>query len=104
MDADVEEIITATPCIIADGTKLILPHTSQSPAVKEILVTSVAVAEGMLTPGDEATEELTYSPTEPAAALSLVVVPIIPLVELNVILGTLLIALPVTRKVPEVDG
>lgn len=60
------------------------PETSQSPAVSEIDVTFAAVAVVKLTADACRTVLLITSPTLPAAALSLVVVPIIPEVELNV--------------------
>jgi hypothetical protein len=55
------------------------PHTSQSPAVSEIEVTLAGVLLVKVIPGVVTVEEMN-SPTAPAAALLLVVVPTMPAV------------------------
>src|SRR6185503_8783595 len=75
-----------TPSLVGQ-LMVVLPQTSQSPAVSEILVTLVAVASAKLTAEADAITLETNSPTLPAATLSLVVVPTMPpVVGLKVIL------------------
>lgn len=74
-------IITVVPA----GKKLTCPHTSQSPAVREIEVTLAAVAVVRETAEPLATEAVRTSPTLPAFALSAAVVPLMPLVVEGVI-------------------
>ena len=64
--------------VVDAGTKVILPQTSQSPAVKLIDVRLVAVVVEIDVEDAKATVLDTYSPTSPAVTLSLVVVPTIP--------------------------
>jgi hypothetical protein len=59
---------------------VIFPNTSQSPAVSEIDVTFATVPVVKETALASGITELIYSPTIPDEALSLVVVPTIPLV------------------------
>src|SRR4051812_27682236 len=68
-----------------------LPETSQSPAVKLMLVILVPVAVVKLTALPEATNDETYAPMLPAAASSFVVVPMIPVEN---------VALPSNLEVP----
>jgi hypothetical protein len=56
------------------GLNITLPVTSQSPAVREILVTFAAALADRLTP---VTLEVTYSPTLPAVALLALLTPTI---------------------------
>ena len=78
------------------------PHRSQSPAVKEILVTLVKVAEVIATA--RTSLEIT-SPTFPAPVLSFVVVPTMPpVVGLNVILVAVAAPNVGVMKVGEVEN
>src|SRR5207248_8791110 len=73
-------LIPALRAVTVDvvSLKLTLPSTSQSPAVRLILVTLAAVAVVRLTALPLATRLETNSPILPAAALSFVVVPMMP--------------------------
>jgi len=83
--AEVVLIQTSAAAFNPVDASLILPHTSQSPAVKLMLVKFVAVALLMEVADPAATLLVTNSPTFPEPALSLVVVPTIPpVVGLNV--------------------
>jgi hypothetical protein len=66
--------------VVPAGMKVKEALTSQSPAVREILVTLRGVAVVMLTPVPVA---VTCSPTLPAAGLSFVTVPLMPMVEVG---------------------
>jgi hypothetical protein len=63
------------------GKYVIIPHTSQSPAVSAKLVKFVGELLDIPTGDPEAILLLIYSPTSPAAALLTNIVPIIPPVE-----------------------
>jgi len=66
-----------------------LIETNQSPAVSDIVVMSCEVAVVVIVTAEPgAMVDETYSPTDPVAAASLVVLPITPDVVLNVIEGT----------------
>src|SRR6202000_1953074 len=67
--------------VVPAGLNCTTPSTSQSPAVREILVMLVCVPLVIAT--ERALDEI-YSPTLPALALLLVVVPTIPFVWLGV--------------------
>ena len=82
------EIVVAT-----FGSKPIVPEIVQSPAVNAMVVTSRPAPVESVISEPEGIVELIYSPMLPAFALSFVVVPTIPLVELGVIV-------PVTFNVP----
>lgn len=71
----------------AAGVVYTFAYTSQSPEVIDIDVIFLGTLAAIATPD---TVLLKISPTLPAAALSFVVVPIIPDVELNVILGVVI--------------
>ena len=76
--AEVVLIQTSAAAFNPVDASRILPHTSQSPAVKLMLVKFVAVALLIDVADPAATLLVTNSPTFPAAALSFVVVPTIP--------------------------
>lgn len=92
---NVADVVVIAPEIILTepfGLTWTTPHTSQSPAVNEIepkFVVTPDVKEIKLN------SPLTNSPTLPAAALLLVVVPITPDVELNVMLGVVMVPVKV---------
>lgn len=77
--------ITLVVVVVAAGSVHITPDTSQSPAVRLMVVMSAFVAVVRAGPAPWATDALMYSPTFPAAVLSFVAVPTIPpVVGLNV--------------------
>ena len=73
------EDLSEVTLVVAPGLKSTTHDTSQSPAVREMLVTSAAVPVVSETAEAVATVAVTTSPTNPAAALSLVAVPILGL-------------------------
>jgi hypothetical protein len=70
------ELPIATTVVLAAGRKLFHTDTSQSPAVSEILVMFVSVLVVREIADPKSTAEEMISPTFPAAALSLVAVPV----------------------------
>ncbi len=84
--AEVELIhpITYNTFVVAPPVNPIFPHTSQSPGVKVIDVKSAGVTVVRVTGADASTTLDRNCPTLPEAALLFVVVPIIPVVDVNV--------------------
>jgi hypothetical protein len=82
--ADVEEIPPKRTVAVEAGVNPTVPQTSQSPAVSEmdVMFEIAPVVKAIVLP-----EDVTYSPTLRAAAALFVVVPMIPDVELKVMLG-----------------
>jgi hypothetical protein len=78
---------SAVVVVAALGFKKMAPHTSQSPAVNEMEVTSKFIVEVAATAEATNTVDSTICPTKPAPASLFVVVPTIPpVVGLNVML------------------
>lgn len=80
IDGEVAEVVLIQPrisvtVVAAFGANPTQPHTSQSPAVSEMLVTLAGVPLVSETAEPNATVDSITSPTEPAAALLFVFVP-----------------------------
>jgi hypothetical protein len=91
--------------VVPAGLVATVPHTSQSPAVKEIDVTFAGVPEVNETAEPTRIVEEIYSPILPAFALLFVVVPTIPEVWLGVIVPVALIVVkaPLAGVVNPID-
>lgn len=82
-------IAPTIPVIVPEGLNATFPYTCQSPAVNVMLVIFAATFEVKATADPTKTVDDINSPTLPAAALLFVVVPIIPDVEVKLILVAL---------------
>ena len=83
VDVELIQLLEKSTVVVESPVNVTLPNTSQSPAVKLIEVTSAAVSVVNDTELENGIVLNMYSPTLPASALSLVVVPIIPAVEVK---------------------
>lgn len=84
-----------TRLVVVVSCKNVVPHTSQSPAVRErlVILATVPVESDMAEP--EPTTDSVYSPNAPAFALLFVVVPVMPAVWLGIIAPVDTVSAPV---------